>query len=213
VGGEWREVKTLALGVVEKPVEEHGELVIHTRELSYFSRMSDARTFERQALVEIFERGVEKAGRVCMVADGADWIQAFADLHRADAVRILDLPHAKERVSDVGDAIAEQGLVLELLASEEVCKLTKEDPVQQRKQVQEAQVSAPNQRTQNGRSYGCHCRDRKALHRYAGTWESEGCRNYQPKPQLPQGTSQHDHLCCVSDAWLSNWQRIGRECE
>jgi hypothetical protein len=119
VGGEWREVKTLALGVVEKAREEKGELVVHTSDLSYFSRMSDARTFEKQALVELFERGVEKAGLVCAVTDGADWIQAFIDLHRADGVRILDVPHAKERVSDVGDAIAEQGLELELLGKQE----------------------------------------------------------------------------------------------
>jgi hypothetical protein len=30
VGGEWREVKTLALGEVEEPMEEQGEQVVHT---------------------------------------------------------------------------------------------------------------------------------------------------------------------------------------
>jgi hypothetical protein len=119
VGGDWKEVKTLAVGVVEKPKEEKGELVIHTRKLSYFSRMSDISRFEKQALVEVFERGVEKAGKVCAVTDGADWIQGFVDLHRADAVRILDMAHAKERISDVATAIAEQGLVLELLNKQE----------------------------------------------------------------------------------------------
>ena len=87
VGGEWKEVKTLALGVVGKPREEHGERVVHTAELSYFSRMSESKEFEKQALVEIHERGVEKAERVCAVTDGAEWIQKFVDVHRHDAVR------------------------------------------------------------------------------------------------------------------------------
>src|SRR5260370_26110141 len=45
VGGEWKEVKTVALGVVNKPVEERGEQVVHTRELTYFSRMSESGQF------------------------------------------------------------------------------------------------------------------------------------------------------------------------
>jgi len=89
-GGEWKEVKTLALGVVGEPVEERGEQVVHTSELTYFSRMSDCEQFQQAALLEIQERGVEKAQTVCAVSDGADWIPKFVDDHRRDAVRILD---------------------------------------------------------------------------------------------------------------------------
>src|SRR5438874_2257422 len=81
------------------------------QELSYFSRMSESKEFERQALVEIHERGVEKAGVVCAVTDGADWIQKFVDVHRHDAVRILDFAHAMEKVAEVGKTIEEQGLI------------------------------------------------------------------------------------------------------
>ena len=42
---EWKEVKTMALGTVTKPVEEKGELVVHTEELTYYSRMSEAKKF------------------------------------------------------------------------------------------------------------------------------------------------------------------------
>jgi hypothetical protein len=115
VGGEWKEVKTLALGRVGEPVEKDGEPVVHTSDLSYFSRMSESKVFEKQALVEIHERGVEKAGVVCAVTDGAEWIQTFVDLHRADAVRILDFAHAMEKVAEVGHAIEEQGLSLSCL--------------------------------------------------------------------------------------------------
>lgn len=90
VGGEWREAKTVALGVVNEPVEERGEQVVHTSELSYFSRMLESEHFQQAALGEIHRRGVETAGQVCAVSDGADWIPKFVDYHRADAVRILD---------------------------------------------------------------------------------------------------------------------------
>lgn len=54
VSGDWVQVKTLAIGEV-KAKGNAGE--IHTRELSYFSRLSEAREFNRQALVEVFRRG------------------------------------------------------------------------------------------------------------------------------------------------------------
>jgi hypothetical protein len=95
VGGEWAEVKTLALGVVQEPqVNRRGEPEIHTTALSYFSRLADHATFGRLALVETHRRGTETAGVVCAVVDGAEWAQGFIDLHRPDAVRILDWAHA-----------------------------------------------------------------------------------------------------------------------
>lgn len=95
VGGEWAEVKTLALGVVQEPkVNRRGEPEVHTTDLSYFSRLADHETFGRLALVETQRRGTEMAGVVCAVVDGAEWEQGFIDLHRPDAVRILDWAHA-----------------------------------------------------------------------------------------------------------------------
>jgi hypothetical protein len=99
VGGEWAEVKTLAIGVVGEPVLVKGEWEVHTSELSYFSRMTDHETFGRLATVETHRRGTESAGKVCAVNDGADWEQGFVDLHRPDAVRILDWGHAAEHLS------------------------------------------------------------------------------------------------------------------
>lgn len=121
VGKEWAEVKTLAIGKVEEPVLEKGEWVVHTKELSYFSRLADHETFARLATVETHRRGVEKAGLVCAVVDGADWIQDFIDLHCPDAVRILDWAHAAEymvkaaqTVFGAGTAEASQWLEIQL---------------------------------------------------------------------------------------------------
>ena len=109
VGGEWTEVKTLALGIIEDPVIEGGEQKVHARELSYFSRMMEAEVFTRLALVETHRRGVENASRVAAVTDGAQWEQGFIDYHRPDAVRILDFPHAGEYVAKIGTAIWAEG--------------------------------------------------------------------------------------------------------
>ena len=104
VGGEWVEVKTLVIGEVLPPAQRRGEAVIETRNLSYFSRQAESDTFQRLALVETHRRGVECAGQVGAVTDGAEWIQAFVDFHRPDALRILDFPHASERVAKIGQA-------------------------------------------------------------------------------------------------------------
>ena len=104
VGGDWAEVKTLVLGVVQPPKIVKGETVIGTTEHSYFSRLTDSDTFQRLALVETQRRGVETAGQVGFVTDGSEWLQKFADQHRADAVRILDFPHAGEHIAAVGKA-------------------------------------------------------------------------------------------------------------
>jgi len=94
VGKVWAEVKTLAIGTVGAPVWEQGERVVHTTDLSYFSRLTDAATFTRLATVETQRRGTATAGQVAAVMDGAAWEQGFIDEHRPDAVRILDCPHA-----------------------------------------------------------------------------------------------------------------------
>jgi hypothetical protein len=97
VGGEWAEVKTLAIGRVTPPGR--------TQELSYFSRLADADTFTRLALVETHRRGTATAGVVCAVGDGAAWVQGFIDYHRPDAVRILDFPHAAESLGQTAQAL------------------------------------------------------------------------------------------------------------
>ncbi len=63
-----------------KPVldPQRGEWVVHTHNLSYFSRLADADTFDRLALIETHRRGVENAGQVAAVLDGAEWLQGFA---------------------------------------------------------------------------------------------------------------------------------------
>jgi hypothetical protein len=102
---EWAEVKTLVLGVIGERVWHKDEWVVPSTELSYFSRLTDADTFTRLALVETQRRGVETAGLVAAPVDGAVWIQGFLDYHRRDAQRILDFPHAAEYVTRIGAGV------------------------------------------------------------------------------------------------------------
>jgi hypothetical protein len=103
-GGEWAEVKTVAVGRVEVEINRDGFVEAHARDLGYFSRLANAATFTREAWVELQRAGIGTAKSVCGVMDGADWEQTFLDVHRADAIRILDFPHAVEYLTRAAQA-------------------------------------------------------------------------------------------------------------
>ncbi|MFQ5741934.1 MAG: ISKra4 family transposase [Acidobacteriota bacterium] len=106
---EWAEVKTLAIGTIGEAVLERGERAVHARDMSYFSRLAEHQSFSRLATVETHRRGTESAGKVCAVMDGAEWLQKFIDLHRPDAVRILDWCHGAEYLAKAGQAVLGAG--------------------------------------------------------------------------------------------------------
>jgi hypothetical protein len=106
VGGEWREVKGLAVGAFATAYKGTGwEGVVKASALTYFTRSYQARDFERYALAELHRRGVENADTVVAVNDGAAWIQRFLDYHCPQAVRIIDFAHAAGYVAQAGKAI------------------------------------------------------------------------------------------------------------
>ena len=78
---------------------------MHTVNISYFSRFTTAETFTHLALVETHHRGLENAGEVAAVMDGADWLQQLTDYHCPKAVRILDFAHAAQHLADVAQAL------------------------------------------------------------------------------------------------------------
>lgn len=108
--GEWREVKTVAVGEFSRQWEDEAKVyVTHTHNLSYFSRSYRAREFEQAALAELQQRGLDKAQTVVAVNDGAAWIQQFIDYHCPRAVRIIDFSHTLEYVAAAGKAIWGEG--------------------------------------------------------------------------------------------------------
>lgn len=107
--GEWAEVKTLVIGDVIAPVLERGEWAVHTRNLSYFSRLVTSERFEHLTLSEVHRRGIENSPQVAAVMDGAEWLQSLTDYHCPQAVRILDFPHAGQRIGQISEAIWGEG--------------------------------------------------------------------------------------------------------
>ena len=102
VDGSWREVRSLAIGTV---VPGRAAGTVRCEEVSYFARLCDAERFIALAAGEVYRRGVETAGRVALVVDGAEWEQSFGDTHCPEAVRILDFPHGAQRLSDAAEAV------------------------------------------------------------------------------------------------------------
>lgn len=100
--GAWREVRTLAIGTV---VPGRAPGTVACTHVSVFARLADAATFTDLAAGEIHRRGVETAGIVVGVVDGAPWCQTFLDVHCPQAVRILDFPHAAQRLTALAEAV------------------------------------------------------------------------------------------------------------
>ena len=108
-GGEWGEVRTLAIGEPVARPASASEPEVHVEQLSYFSRLVDAETFAQLSEVEMRCRQVIQARAVAAVTDGADWLQGLVDLHRPDAVRILDFPHAAEHGAALLQTLSQAG--------------------------------------------------------------------------------------------------------
>lgn len=121
--GQWAETRTLVVGAVQPAVLTPDGPVIRTTDLSYFSRLTDSSTFTDLALVELHRRGIERAGRVGVVVDGAVWCQTFVDWHYPEAVRILDFAHATEYITAIGQTHGRAG---ELLVEKERTRLCRE---------------------------------------------------------------------------------------
>lgn len=112
LGGEWAEVKLLSIGEIGEPATARASGAgngsrseVRAQRVSYFARLADAETFGTQALAEMSRRGVEAAGAVAAVQDGAPWLQGFVDYHRPDALRILDWPHAAQHLTTVAEQV------------------------------------------------------------------------------------------------------------
>ena len=151
VHGQWSEVRTVVIGEVQPKVEERGEWVVHTRNLSYFSRKVSAEEFTRLALVEIQRRGVENAKEVGALMDGSDWLQGFSDYHCPDAVRILDFPHAGEHISPIGELLWGAGTPeMKQWVSERLHQLKHEGPTGLLAELRNLQKEHPDEKAVSG---------------------------------------------------------------
>jgi hypothetical protein len=126
LGANGPKCAALAIGAVEaRPATLDQE--VQTRRWSYFSRLTDAAPFADLAEVETRRRGVTLAKQVGAVTDGADWRHRFIDLHRPDALRILDFAHAAQRFGAIVDLFAQAGQPLSTDWVHQQCHRLKHD--------------------------------------------------------------------------------------
>lgn len=105
-------MRTLAIGEVQADGEQRGHT--HTTHLSSVSRLTDAMTFGELVEGEMQRRQVREAEQVAAVMDGAPWRQELVERSRADVIRILDFPHAAQRISSLLETVQQAGHALPL---------------------------------------------------------------------------------------------------
>lgn len=121
LGGEWAEVKTMALGEVKAEQAGQGAGGVQVKNISYFSRLVDVRRFERLSLSEIHRRGVGQSKEEAAVMDGAEWLQSLTDEHCPTAIRILDFPPAGQRLGEIAQSIGGRGIQKQPNGQRNVC--------------------------------------------------------------------------------------------
>jgi hypothetical protein len=106
----WKEVKTVAISVVERePDEAGGEPTVQLRGHSYRAGLWEAKEFAQQQWAEGCRRGLERAKQVVSVNDGAPWIWLIVQMCWAPCVEILDWWHVVEKLGAVaGTLLASQ---------------------------------------------------------------------------------------------------------
>jgi hypothetical protein len=97
----WREVKVGVAFVGS--VNKDGKPQRHATR--YFSDILDAEAFGWRWYSLAERMGMQRAGRVVVLGDGAVWIWNLAELHFPGAVQIVDWYHAKEHLWTVAKAV------------------------------------------------------------------------------------------------------------
>lgn len=111
--GEGGQAKTreVKLGCIftQTTLDEKGRPVRDEGSTSYVGRIETAEMFGPRIYAESMRRGLNNAGKVSVIGDGAPWIWNIADEQFYGATQILDLFHAREhywsvaRMCFVGD--------------------------------------------------------------------------------------------------------------
>jgi hypothetical protein len=101
-GEGWKEVKTVAISVVETVVNETtGEAEVRLSRHSYRSGLWEAKDFAKQQWAEGCRRGLERSKKLVSVNDGAVWIWLIVQMCWTPCVEILDWWHLVEKLWEV----------------------------------------------------------------------------------------------------------------
>lgn len=91
------------LGAVftQTAVDEEGRPVRDPGSTTYVGKIEGVEEFGGRLYAEAVRRGLNRAGKVVMLGDGAPWVWNLADLHFPGAVQIVDFYHAAEHLAGI----------------------------------------------------------------------------------------------------------------
>ena len=99
-----REVK-LGCVFTQTGVDEQGYPVRDPRSTSFVGRIESADEFGQRLFGEAVRRGLDEAGEVVVLGDGAPWITTMVQTHFPNATHIIDLYHAREHVAELSKVL------------------------------------------------------------------------------------------------------------
>jgi hypothetical protein len=95
-----REMKTGCI-FTQSGLNDEGKPVRDAESTTYFSQIGQLENFGKLLYSEAVKRGVDYAGKVVIIGDGAKWIWRLANDYFPNATEIIDLYHAKEHIFDL----------------------------------------------------------------------------------------------------------------
>lgn len=98
--GSWKESKVGA--VYETFVDKDGE--VQAKDIEHVATMGDAEAIGDRVYTLAFQRGVERAEDVVVLADGGRWIWKQARQNFPEALQILDFYHAANHLGEIARA-------------------------------------------------------------------------------------------------------------
>lgn len=105
----WSEMRLAAIYETEEVRQPDGQTVPRTVRPTYLPFRGNVETFGQLVYVEAARRGLEEAGEVIILGDGAEWIWRQARQLCPEAVCIVDWWHATEHLWDAAQALFGEG--------------------------------------------------------------------------------------------------------
>ncbi len=85
--------------------DEQGRAVRDPDSTTYVGAIEEAAAFGARIYTEAARRGATRAPRLVVLGDGAPWIWGIAEEHFHQAIQIVDLYHARERLFDLSKTV------------------------------------------------------------------------------------------------------------
>lgn len=165
-----REVKNAVLYEAEAVAQESERRKV-ILEKSYVSHLGDWLTLARLIWCQMLKMGFDRANRLVVLSDGAEWIRSLCEWLPVKVILILDLYHVKHRIWEVGAILFGEGSEACKQWSEEQCKQIEEgkaeEVIERLEQLNRSQRKAREQ-IERLESYLRNNLDRMDYPRYRG---------------------------------------------